>query len=145
MQLCMLRQGQSEPSPTNAHPQSALQYPGTFVRHSLQTSPIARAYRSPYRPAETMLRSPLRALAFLAFFSGRCIVHCFPGIFLLWITLSEEAGSCRSPPPSCTVLQPTPSPRCSRQPAVTALAVSKARRHLWLFPKSVMMEGGKEV
>lgn len=59
---------------------------------------------------------------FSGFFSPRwCIVHCFPGIFLLWITLSREAGSCCSLPPSCTVLQRTPSPRCSQQRAVTAL------------------------
>ena len=68
-------------------------------------------------------------------------MHSFPGFFLLWATLSEETGSCHSPPPSLlhsfvtyTMALLLPGARCYSTHSPLA-------KHLWLFPKSVMMEG----
>lgn len=143
VQLCTPRQARSKASSTHAPPQRALRYPGALVRHRLQTSPIARACCSPQHLSEAVLCSPLAFFFCLAFFFSALFSRCFPAvdysyrrgwILLLPTFLQHSLATCRC----CRCC-------CSQEPAVTTRAVSKARRLLWFFPKSVMMEGGEEV
>lgn len=110
----------------------ALQCPGTPVWLSLQTSPWPVFLHG---LAGAMLCSPTWALkVFLLAHVEWTLSHCSPALDCS----SAELGA--HPLPSVQFY----NLHCHLAPW-SAVTDSKARRHLWLFPKSVMMEVGEEV
>lgn len=106
-------------------------------RHTCKP-PRCQCSRLPPLPGRS--NAVLSTLCTRGFSSGQCIVNSFPSVLLQWIALVKRFAPGAHPLPSvqfCNLCCHLVAPG---SPPGTAFTVIKARRHLWLFPKSVMME-----